>query len=326
MRVLITGGCGFVGRAFVKHYLDAGAEVHCVDNLVSESAQDPRQWINWAAPDIFTKFHYWEMDCRTWFGYFGTDTHFDYVLHLAALVGGRLKIENQPIAIADDLSIDAAFWQWAVKARPAKVAVFSSSAVYPVYLQSKDYHVPLQETMCRFGDVLRVGVPDMTYGWAKLTSEYLAQVAYQKHGIKSVIYRPFSGYGEGQHEAYPFPALMRRVWEQTDVEVWGSGKQVRDFIHIDDIVRAVVQTIDRIDDARALNLSSGRGVSFYELVEMAAAVLDVGRLVRPDTSKPEGVFWRVGSVERQWAYDVQHRVSLKDGVERYMAWLLSQPR
>jgi len=70
--------------------------------------------------------------------------------------------------------------------------------------------VLLKEDMISFeGDI---GMPDMTYGWAKLTNEYLAQLAYQKHGLKSVCYRPFSGYGEDQDDAYPFPSICRRVW------------------------------------------------------------------------------------------------------------------
>ena len=56
------------------------------------------------------------------------DTDFDYTFHLAAMVGGRLMIENNPLAVADDLSIDAAYWGWAKEVRPAKTACFSSSA------------------------------------------------------------------------------------------------------------------------------------------------------------------------------------------------------
>ncbi len=52
----------------------------------------------------------------------------------------------------------------------------------------------LRENMIGFDE--DIGMPDMSYGWAKLTCEYLARLAYEKHGLKSVCYRPFSGYGE----------------------------------------------------------------------------------------------------------------------------------
>ena len=56
-----------------------------------------------------------------------------------------------------------------------------------------------------------ISVPDLTYGWAKLTSEYLAKIAYEKHGLKSICYRPFSGYGEDQDLNYPFPSICKRI-------------------------------------------------------------------------------------------------------------------
>ena len=96
-----------------------------------------------------------------------------------------------------------------------------------------------------------LGMPDMSYGWAKLTHEYLAQLAFQKHGIKSVTYRPFSGYGEDQDKAYPFPSICKRVLDNLGAKrltVWGTGEQMRDFIHIDDCVNGVLATMDKIDD------------------------------------------------------------------------------
>ena len=67
----------------------------------------------------------------------------------------------------------------------------------------------LKEDMISFdGDI---GMPDMSYGWAKLTCEYLARLAYEKHGLKSICYRPFSGYGEDQDDAYPFPSICKRA-------------------------------------------------------------------------------------------------------------------
>ena len=59
------------------------------------------------------------------------DTDFDYAFHLAAMVGGRLMIENHPLVVADDLSIDSAYWQWAMEARPRKSVCFSSSTPIP---------------------------------------------------------------------------------------------------------------------------------------------------------------------------------------------------
>ncbi len=96
-----------------------------------------------------------------------------------------------------------------VLAKPAKTLCFSSSAAYPIKYQREGDYVLLREDMIGFDD--DIGMPDMSYGWAKLTCEYLARLAYEKHGLKSVCYRPFSGYGEDQDDSYPFPSICKRA-------------------------------------------------------------------------------------------------------------------
>ena len=133
-KVLVTGGAGFVGRHIVKRLLDAGDEVHAVDCVAEFTGGiDPADGWPLFDPMEYTNFHFYKEDCRTWFARV-KDTDFDYAFPLAAMVGGRLMIENNPLAVADDLSIDAAYWEWAKENRPKKTACFSSSAAYPIKL------------------------------------------------------------------------------------------------------------------------------------------------------------------------------------------------
>src|SRR5690606_37599415 len=141
------------------------------------------------------------------------------------------------------------------RTRPKKSVCFSSSAAYPIRFQQVEGYRLLTEDMIDLDRDL--GLPDMSYGWAKLTTEYLARLGYERYGLKSVIYRPFSGYGEDQDDAYPFPSICECALAQkgSDVlTVWGTGEQMRDFIHIEDCVDGVLLTMDRIDNAGALNL------------------------------------------------------------------------
>jgi len=207
-KILVTGAAGFVGRHVVKRLLDAGDEVHAVDCVAPYTGGiDPANGWPLFDPRDCRNFHFYKEDCRTWFERV-KDSDFDYAFHLAAMVGGRLMIENNPLAVADDLAIDASYWQWAKIAHPKKTACFSSSAAYPIQLQRPDHYVLLKEDMISFES--DIGMPDMSYGWAKLTCEYLARLAYEKHGLKSICYRPFSGYGEDQDDAYPFPSICKR--------------------------------------------------------------------------------------------------------------------
>lgn len=321
-KVLITGGAGFVGRHFTHRMLQLGYEVHCVDIVAPDTGGihidqgwplfDPRGDKN---------FHFYHEDCRNFFKQ-RQDDDFDYVFHLAAMVGGRMMIENNPLAVADDLSIDSEYWQWAKKAKPAKTINFSSSAAYPIKHQRSEGYLLLKEDMIAFDH--DIGMPDMSYGWAKLTCEYLARLAYEKHGLKSVTYRPFSGYGEDQDMSYPFPSICKRVLDNKgapEISVWGTGKQMRDFIHISDCVEGVIHTMDKIDDGSALNLSTGIYTSFIEFAQLAAEVLGFNTTVKGTSNTPEGVFARGGDTTKQNQLGFQYQISFRQGVERMMSYL-----
>lgn len=320
-KVLVTGAAGFVGRHLVKRLLDAGEEVHAVDCIAPLTGGiAPANGWPLFDPRHYRNFHFYEEDCRDWFARV-EDSDFDYTFHLAAMVGGRLMIENNPLAVAEDLSIDAAYWQWARLTRPRKSVCFSSSAAYPIKFQRLDDYVLLKEDMISFDE--DIGMPDMTYGWAKLTNEYLAHLAYEKHGLKSVCYRPFSGYGEDQDDAYPFPSICKRALANKGsslLQVWGTGTQMRDFIHIDDCVEGVLTTMDQIDDAQALNLSTGIFTSFIEFARMAADIVGYHPEVRGMIDKPSGVHARAGDTARQEAFGFTHRIDLRLGLERALAY------
>ena len=320
-KILITGAAGFVGRHFTRRFLELGDEVHAVDSVMPlTGGLDPASGWPLFEPRDYSTFKFYHRDCRAYFQE-RHDSDFDYALHLAAMVGGRLMIEMNPLAVADDLAIDAAYWQWAKLARPRKTVTFSSSAAYPIRFQGPTGHVLLTEDMIDFKNDL--GLPDMSYGWAKLTCEYLGKLAYERHGLKSVCYRPFSGYGEDQDDAYPFPSICKRVLSHCGapvISVWGSGTQMRDFIHIDDCVEAVIVTMDRIDNGDALNLSTGILTSFIEFAGIAADLCGFHPEIRGMSDKPAGVHARGGDTARQIAFGVRHRIPLRSGIERALAY------
>jgi nucleoside-diphosphate-sugar epimerase len=324
-KVLITGGAGFVGRRFVRRFLDVGDEVHCVDPVVPLTGGiHPQHGWPLFNPFDYHNFIFYDQDCREYFKR-ADAVDFDLCLHLAAIVGGRLMIENDPLAVAEDLSIDAAYWQWAKETRPAKTICFSSSAAYPVkYQQIGDYRL-LNEEMIDFeGDI---GVPDMTYGWSKLTCEYLALLAYQKHGLKSVCYRPFSGYGEDQDDTYPFPGICKRAIAQRGESlfyVWGSGDQMRDFIHIEDCVQGVLRTMDQVENGEAINLSTGIYTSFKQFAAIATALCGYSPEVRGMSDKPSGVHARAGDTAKQRRLGFEYQIDLHSGIEQAIRYYLKQ--
>jgi nucleoside-diphosphate-sugar epimerase len=309
---LVTGGCGFVGRRFVRWLLEHDYRVTVVDDLSTGLAPDswPKHLKVGAASDVM--FHF--ADFRDWAKEASAD--FDLVVHLAAVVGGRMTIEGDPLAVATDLAIDATLFNWLVKQKQTarKLLYFSSSAAYPIGEQTQANNRPLAEELIDF-DSFQLGMPDMTYGWSKLTGEFLARHAAEKYGLNVVTYRPFSGYGEDQDFTYPFPSVVRRVGQgEAPIIVWGSGEQLRDFIYIDDAVEAVFASADKLQPGAALNLGSGVGTSFRELAETACRVIGHKAEVVNDATKPEGVFARVGDCRRMFEY-YRPAVSLERGIE-----------
>lgn len=238
------------------------------------------------------------------------------VYHFAAIVGGRAKIEGDPMVVALDLSIDAEFFYWVCQHQPERVLYPSSSAAYPVNLQSSSGAVSLKETDIDFSKNL--GTPDMTYGWSKLTGEYLALIAAQHYGVSVACIRPFSGYGEDQDLSYPVPAIAARAAQKEDpFEVWGSGKQGRDFVHIDDIIDFILMLLDNVHDGSAYNIGSGKLTSFLDLIRVFTGFAGYNPSIKPLLDKPVGVFSRYSNmkyVENKFGW--KPKISLREGMRR----------
>src|SRR5258706_9897327 len=280
---LVTGGCGFVGRNLIKDLLGKGSDVWTIDNLFTGKIPDiwlPKEYkkeiltngvilyknkksklffIKDDVIDIFSK----EMNGNSIL------PNFSDVFHLASIVGGREMIDNHPLLVSKDLAIDSYFFLW-VSQFPKKiqrVLYASSSAAYPISLQNGKKGLSLRESDLDF--VSNLGIPDMTYGWGKLTGEDLRRIAFTKYGIHVACVRPFSGYGEDQEEVYPVPAIAKRVARRDDpLIVWGDGLQGRDFIHISDCINAFYIALDNIHDGSAVNIASGKLTTFLEVLDI----------------------------------------------------------
>lgn len=304
MNALVTGGAGFVGRHMARLLVDSGYDVVTVDLEPAALAEDPlyRRNVRHVIQDVREFFR---VDHRRW----------DLVIHCAAVVGGRRKIEGAPLDLAVDLAIDADMFTGALRTRPGKVVYFSSSAAYPVWgMQDRDRHHALREDHIDL-DIVRT--PDHLYGWSKLTGEVLARHA-RNAGLDVLVIRPFSGYGTDQALDYPFPAYIDRASRRMDpFDVWGDGEQVRDFIHIDDICRAVLTAVDQGIEG-PVNLGTGRATSFNDLADMVCTAAGYSPSIRHLPAEPVGVQYRVCDPTRMLEF-YRPRVTLEEGIQRALS-------
>jgi nucleoside-diphosphate-sugar epimerase len=287
-KALITGSSGMIGRHFAEYLIDQGWYTRRID---IKRGVDARQF------------------------FLHDDNHYDLVLHCAAHVGGRLDIENKAAFIgAYNVQLDGALFEWALRARPAHIIYWSSSAAYPIAAQNMTLPRRLHEEDI---NLVRPKPADFTYGWAKLVGERLAYEA-QQEGLKVHVFRPFSGYASDQDTSYPFGAYVARAARRDDpFTVWGDGEQVRDFIHIDDIIAATMAAVDQ-DYPRPLNLCSGIPTNFNQLAKLVTSLAGYSPTIVHDRTKPEGVRYRVGDpteMLKVWT----PRVTLEDGIKKALS-------
>lgn len=282
MKILITGHKGFVGKYFVEKYKD-----HDITGIDIADGNDVRNFFK---------------DNRE---------YYDLVIHLAAIVGGRATIEGNPLSVATDLAIDSDFFNWALITRPGRIVYFSSSAAYPTKFQGNEDWVRLNESMI---DLDNISNPDLTYGWSKLTGEYLAKFV-QEAGIPVHIFRPFSGYGTDQSLDYPFPSYIKRAVDRMDpFEIWGDGEQTRDFIHMSDVVNAVDEAIKQ-DIQGPVNLGWGRRTTFNELAKIVTEIEGYSPEFKHLPTAPVGVLNRIADPTKMLTFYTP-KITLEEGIER----------
>lgn len=287
---LVTGSWGFVGRHMTQALRERGWDV--------------------VGCDIANPDH--PIDCLDVFRH--GDRVFNLVVHAAARAPHRAAIDGRPATMAYNLQLDAAMFEWALHTGQRRVLYLSSSAAYPTHLQQGSLVArPLLEDDISFSRYT-VGVPDAGYGWTKLTGEQMAAAAAAE-GLVVHVVRPFSGYGEDQGESFPFGAFLGRARRREDpFTIWGSGDQVRDWIHIDDVVAGALAVVDA--DVRApVNLCTGRGASMKELSNLIVAESGYQPWVAYEPKAPTGVAYRVGDPARFFEI-YRPRVSLEEGVAR----------
>lgn len=295
MRVLITGAAGFLGRKFLEHHKTQNDQVFAVDDF-SNAQPLPGFPVMQADAGVFLH----DFDVRV-----------DLAYHFAAPVGGRLKIEGDPLFNADSLRLDSEFFRWAVKF--ATTAVYpSSSAVYGVDLQTGSGSA-LAEGMFDPADTKWLA-PDEMYGFTKMAGEVLAYKA-ASYGLNTLCIRPFSGYGGTQSLQYPIPSICLRALRGEDpLVVWGSGTQARDFVHVDDLVGATEAALKKgVFGYETLNIGSGVPTSFVAIARMASEIMNYGPVIDTDGSKPQGVQTRYADVTKMKKVYTP-TITLKDGL------------
>lgn len=322
-KVFISGGAGFIGHQLLDALIRQGSVTTVGDNLSSGNINNVlrvyrQNGINFRKTPwgyqadrkhrlIKVDFQNYDETLRTLDGQ-------GIVIHLAAVVGGRGFIESHPALCCENLSINQNIIKAASQCGIDRILYTSSACVYP----SKK--TKLTEKM---SDVDGWMNADLEYGWGKLMGETILNAFKKEFGLRAAIIRYVSVYGPWQNNSHVISSLIKRALAHEDpFVIWGSGKQVRDFIYIDDVVRGTLDACSRVADGDVFNLGSGIGITIKETAEMIFDLIGwKPNKILYNTTMPEGIKFRVMDVSKAkrrlgWTAETD----LREGLKRTIAW------
>ncbi|MBQ0767052.1 MAG: GDP-L-fucose synthase [Sulfitobacter litoralis] len=259
------------------------------------------------------------------------------VILAAAKVGGIMANDTYPADfIYENLMIECNMIHQAHAAGVQQLLQLGSSCIYP-----RDATQPMAEDTLLTGTLEPTNEP---YAIAKIAGIKLCESYNRQYGVDYRSVMPTNLYGPGDNfhpqNSHVLPALIRRFHEATsdgvaEVVIWGSGKPMREFLHVDDMAEASLFVLDLPRDVYAaqthpmqshINVGTGCDVSIAALAQMVAEVTGFeGRLVF-DTSKPDGTMRKLMDVSRLADMGWRARTDLKDGLRETYDWFLRQDR
>jgi len=308
MITLVTGGASFIGSHLVEALLGRGHNVRVVDDLSSGKLE------NLAVGDV----EFVQADLREPGIARAAMSGVETVYHLAADHGGRGYVDTHQAGPASNLHLDGlVFWE-AVRAGVEKVVFASSGCVYPGFLQSDPgSEVYLAEHL--------VGPPydaDNMYGWAKLMGELTLRAYHREFGLGAASCRYFTVYGPRGKEDHAVMAMIARAFVGRDpFEVWGTGEQVRNWTHVDDIVEGTILAGERISDGTAVNLGTEERIRVMDAAKMVLEMTGHKAEITTLPDMPTGPLNRVAdnSLAREllgW----EPKVAFHEGLEQTIGW------
>jgi GDP-L-fucose synthase len=299
-RIWVAGHAGMVGSAVARCLARDGAEVL----TIGHAALDLRDQVATLA---------WLQQNRP-----------DAIVLAAAKVGGIYANDAYPADfIYENLAIEMSVIHAAHLAGIDRLVFLGSSCIYPKFAAQ-----PIKE------DALLSGELEPTNEWyavAKIAGIKLCQAYRKQHGRRYISVMPCNLYGPGDNfdplTSHAMAALIRRfheakLAERPEVVVWGTGKPLREFLHVNDLARAVAFLLDKYDGYEHINCGAGSDVSIAALAEIIAGVVDYRGKIVFDPTKPDGTPRKLMDSSRIAALGWKAQITLQDGIAATYRWYL----
>jgi UDP-glucose 4-epimerase len=295
MKVLVTGGAGFIGSHIVEHF-QGDAEVRVLDNLRSGFRHNiecfRHEFIQGSILDRALVRQ--------------AVTGVDYVFHLAALISVPESMGN-PVECTEINTIGTLIvLEEAARAKVKKLVLSSSAAVYgdnPV--------MPKVETM--------LPEPKSPYAITKLDGEYYCRMFAETGRLQTVCLRYFNVFGPRQDPksqyAAAVPIFIDRALKGMPLTIYGDGEQTRDFIYVKDVVRANVHAATNPAMNGVYNVAYGKKISINDLVQMIRNITGSNSTVEYRPERPGDIKHSMASIQRLLSTGFVPVGSLVDGLK-----------
>lgn len=307
-KVFVAGHRGMVGSAVLDNLKSKG-----YTNIITRTRQE-LDLLNQKAVDTFFK-----------------KENIDYVILCAAKVGGILANNTyRADFIYDNLQIASNIIKASHDHSVEKLINLGSSCIYP-----RDAKIPIKEEYLLTGELEITNEP---YAIAKIAALKMCESFYKQYGSDFYSVMPCNLYGPRDNfdlqTSHVLPALINKIYCAREsgaqsVEVWGSGKPLREFLFVDDLAEAVIYCLENVSaenvysqDISHLNCGSDDEVSILELTKIIKSCLDYQGDIVFDSSKPDGTFRKKMDNTRIKSMGFTQKYDLKSGIEKTYAWFI----
>ncbi len=306
VKVLVTGGAGFIGSHLVERCLQKGYQTTVVDNLMTGSLSNLKdclahiELLEGSVEEISTL----PIDLN----------EYDIIFHLAASAYVPPSVENPLYDYRSNLWSTFVLLEELRKLSKIPALIYASSAA--VY--GDPLKIPITEK--------ELTVPVSPYGVSKLAAERYINVYARLYGIRATSLRLFSVYGPRQRKQVIYDLMKKLINDPSHLSVIGDGSQQRDFVFVEDVVNAFFAAWDNSSlHGDVYNVASGHHVSIEQLVQILCQVSNLNPKIEFSGST------RLGDAER-WIVDITKlktlgcvpSVTLNIGLERTYQWLCLQ--
>jgi len=300
MTILVAGGSGLVGSAIVRELKRLNQKVTGISSKEVDLLDRSKtfEFINNLKPTA--------------------------IVDSAAKVGGIGGNNSYPVEfLSQNLQIQSNLMDAAHAAKVSKFVFLGSSCIYP-----RDCAQPIKEEYLLTGELEQT---NSAYAVAKIAGIELIKSYRKEYGYKWISVMPTNMYGPNDNfdleNGHVLPVLIRKFIEAKlsgsgKVTLWGSGSPLREFLHVDDLAKAVVLCMDKYDDSKQINIGSGQEVSIKDLADKISKAVGFSGEIIWDSSKPDGTMRKVLDSSKIANLGWKPLIPLDQGIASTVEWYL----